>query len=199
MKKLWMVAAGWLLATSLAFAQININTASKDDLDGLKGIGPTKAQAIVDYRKKNGPFKSVDDLQNVPGIGPATLKDLRSDVVVSGASRPVAALPAPAARNTAPSEPKPVPASPAIPKSEKPAPAKPATATVPQAESAKSSAPAPATPAKPAMPTMANYAGNARQAGWRGQVGGICSTSCPGASGPARPTGTSCRLLMAGV
>lgn len=75
MKKLSMVLAGWLLAMGLAFAQVNINTATKDELDGLKGIGPTKAQAIVDFRKKNGPFKSVDDLQNVPGIGPATLKD----------------------------------------------------------------------------------------------------------------------------
>ena len=69
---LLFLAAGFLWV-GLAFSQVNINTANVDQLDGLKGIGPTKAKAIVDYRQKNGPFKSVDDLQNVPGIGPAYL------------------------------------------------------------------------------------------------------------------------------
>lgn len=75
-RKLVLAIAGWLLFAGIAFAQININTATTDELDSLKGIGPTKAKAIIDYRKKNGPFKSVDDLENVPGIGPATLKDI---------------------------------------------------------------------------------------------------------------------------
>ena len=58
MKKFALILAGWLLTMGLALAQVNINSATVDQLDGLKGIGPTKAQAIVDYRKKNGPFKS---------------------------------------------------------------------------------------------------------------------------------------------
>ena len=95
MKKLGMVVVGWLLAMSMAFAQININTASQEELDGLKGIGPITAKAIVDYRKKNGPFKSVDDLDKVPNIGPVTLNNLRSKVTVVGASRSPAAAPAP--------------------------------------------------------------------------------------------------------
>ena len=82
MKKLWMVAAGWLLATSLAFAQININTASQEELDGLKGIGPTKAKAIVDYRSKHGPFKSVDDLKGVKGFGEKSVARLRGELTV---------------------------------------------------------------------------------------------------------------------
>ncbi|MBU2449708.1 MAG: ComEA family DNA-binding protein, partial [Gammaproteobacteria bacterium] len=88
-------AVSGLLWAGLALAQVNINNATREQLDGLKGIGPVRAQAILDYRRKNGPFKSVDDLQNVPGIGPATVKELRRDVIVSGASRAPAAIPAP--------------------------------------------------------------------------------------------------------
>lgn len=47
---------------------VNINSATVDQLDTLKGIGPKKAQAIVDYRTQNGNFKSIDDLGSVKGI-----------------------------------------------------------------------------------------------------------------------------------
>lgn len=53
---------------------VNINTAPTDVLvEMLQGIGPAKAQAIVDFRETNGPFKTVDDLAKVKGIGSSTV------------------------------------------------------------------------------------------------------------------------------
>lgn len=62
--------------TSAVFADVvNINTASAQEIaDALKGVGPSKAAAIVEYREKNGPFQSVEDLVQVKGIGPSTLQ-----------------------------------------------------------------------------------------------------------------------------
>ena len=74
-----------------ASAVVNINTASKDELIALPGIGPAKAQAIVDYRKLNGPFKTVDDLKNVKGIGAKRLDKLRAELTVGPAQAKVAA------------------------------------------------------------------------------------------------------------
>lgn len=64
-------------------AQININTASAEEIaDVLKGIGPSKAKAIVAYREEHGAFKSVADLAQVKGIGSATLEKNKERILL---------------------------------------------------------------------------------------------------------------------
>jgi competence protein ComEA len=61
---------------------ININRATAGELDSLPGIGPVLASRIIDYRKANGPFISVDDLQKVSGIGVSKFAQFKSKVRV---------------------------------------------------------------------------------------------------------------------
>ena len=86
MKKLLLILVTLFAFTGSVYATVNINTATQGELETLRGIGPAKAKAIIDHRKKNGLFKSADDLQKVSGIGPATVQKLRKDITVSGAS-----------------------------------------------------------------------------------------------------------------
>lgn len=77
-----------LLAASLpilAFAgPVDINTADAQTISQeLEGIGLTKAQAIVEYREKHGPFKSPEDLSLVKGIGDRTVEINRDNIKVS--------------------------------------------------------------------------------------------------------------------
>ena len=55
---------------------ININTATAIELEQLAGVGPSTAKAIIEFRQKNGVFKTVEDLLNVRGIGPAKLSEI---------------------------------------------------------------------------------------------------------------------------
>jgi competence protein ComEA len=91
MKKLLFALA--MLFSTAALAVVNVNTASKEELVALNGIGPAKAQAIIDYRAKNGPFKAVEDVRKVKGIGEKLFAQIKPELTVSGATK-VAAAPA---------------------------------------------------------------------------------------------------------
>ena len=82
LKNLFPMLAATLLLTQLAQAEpVNINTADANALaKALNGIGPAKAKAIVTYREKNGPFKSVDQLAMVEGITQKVIDKNRADI-----------------------------------------------------------------------------------------------------------------------
>ena len=62
--------------------KVNINTANKEKLETLPGIGETTAQKIIDYRETNGKFKTIEDIKNVSGIGEAKYESLKDKITV---------------------------------------------------------------------------------------------------------------------
>ena len=91
-----------LTGTAMAAETVNVNTADAATLDRvLVNIGPSKAEAIVAYRKTNGPFRSTDQLAQVPGIGLKTVEKNKDRIVLGGGAPPAgpaaAAKPAPPA------------------------------------------------------------------------------------------------------
>jgi competence protein ComEA len=88
------------LSSGAALAAINLNTATKDELIALPGIGPAKAQAILDYRGAHGPFKTVEELKDVKGIGAKRFEKLKGELTVVGASTKPAPRPSEKAAGT---------------------------------------------------------------------------------------------------
>jgi len=80
------VLVGAFASPTFAATLVNINTADSATLQTLNGIGPSKAQAIIDYRTQNGPFAKIEDIQNVSGIGPSTYANIKDYITVDGPS-----------------------------------------------------------------------------------------------------------------
>ena len=90
MKKILILLLASLFGTA-AFAAdpVNVNTASAEDIaENLKGIGMSKAEAIVDYREENGTFIHVDELVNVKGIGIRTVDQNRGMILLQDEREP---------------------------------------------------------------------------------------------------------------
>jgi competence protein ComEA len=154
-----MFAAACLLCLGQAQARVNVNTATPEELQSLYGIGEVRAQAIIDYRRQNGPFKSIRDLRKVPDIPESVLVGLKGKVSYSGQTNISASerdsksesakaeRASPAGTSVQPAKPKALP------------PPKPVAKSVEQAAPPASPAPmnmakpaGPASPARPAMP-----------------------------------------------
>lgn len=82
----WAAAIAIALWAGGAHAQggVNVNTATKDQLESLPGIGAKIADAIIRDREENGPFSSVEDLTRVPGVTPSLLAKVRASLTTEG-------------------------------------------------------------------------------------------------------------------
>lgn len=61
---------------------VNINTATKEELMRLNGVGEKKAETIIEYREENGLFNKKEDLMNIPGIGQKTFENLQEHIEI---------------------------------------------------------------------------------------------------------------------
>lgn len=135
-----------LLIGGSAFARVNVNEASLEELDSLPGIGAARAQAIIDYRQKNGPFKSMRDLKKVPELSDRVVDGLKGKVSYSGATKlDAVAGDAAQPRGERRESPKPRPEA-------RPAPAAPKSLALPPPAAQPVETSRPAAPAAPAMP-----------------------------------------------
>ena len=82
LKKCILVLFLILPAILYAGGAVNINTADKETLMSIKGVGERRAEAIIQYREKNGPFTSIDQLAEIRGIGQSLIDDNRDALVV---------------------------------------------------------------------------------------------------------------------
>lgn len=83
MKKFLLILVALISFSGVSFA-VDLNKATQAELEALNGIGPAKAKAIIDYRTKNGAFKSADDLDKVKGVGKGIIAKISGEVTIDG-------------------------------------------------------------------------------------------------------------------
>ena len=87
-QRIWLslciLLIGLMMAPGLAVGadKVNINTADKEVLSSLTGVGPVTAERIIEYRNKNGPFKSKEEITKVKGIGEKTFQKIKDLIVI---------------------------------------------------------------------------------------------------------------------
>ncbi len=87
-KSMLLLAAAIIFPMAAFAGPVNINTADAATISAeLEGVGLTRAQAIVDYRKAHGPFKSYEDLTLVKGIGTRTVDINRANILFKSAEK----------------------------------------------------------------------------------------------------------------
>jgi len=88
MKKLLLYLILYFAFSGIAYSDVDLNTATRAELESVKGIGPSRAEAIIEYRKQHGSFKKVDDLGRIKGFGDKSVDKLRGEVTVGSADKP---------------------------------------------------------------------------------------------------------------
>ena len=74
-------------ATVVSTDPVNLNTATAAQIASLPGIGPKTADLVVQYRTKNGPFKTIEEIMNVRGIGEKSFLKIKSRLTVASAGQ----------------------------------------------------------------------------------------------------------------
>lgn len=71
-----------IISNGISKEKININTATQTELETITGIGPSTALKIIEYRTKNGKFKTIEDIKNISGIGEAKFESIKNEICV---------------------------------------------------------------------------------------------------------------------
>lgn len=99
-RSFFILSLVFFLFSSYGFAEdekevknVNINTATVEELVGLPGIGNKIANRIIEYREKNGNFKIIEEIMNVKGIGKKKFKKIKGQITVGDETTPIRATP----------------------------------------------------------------------------------------------------------